>query len=44
MYLDMIVYTISPPKACKSLNLFIPMSFIYLSNIAKDNDFVNKSI
>jgi hypothetical protein len=34
----------SPPKPWKSLSLFVPMHLTHLSNIANDNDFVNKSV
>jgi hypothetical protein len=44
MHLNGIVYKGSSPKFYKSLNLLIPMSLTHLSNIAKGNDFVNKSI
>jgi hypothetical protein len=38
-----ITYRGSPTKPCKSLSLLIPMHLIDLLNIAKGNDFVNKS-
>jgi hypothetical protein len=43
MHFMMIHYRDSPPKPYKSLSLLIPMSLTHLSNIAKGNDFVNKS-
>jgi hypothetical protein len=43
MHFVRITYRGSPPKPCKSLSLLIPMSLTHLSNIAKDNDFMNKS-
>jgi hypothetical protein len=36
-------YMGSPPKAYKSLSLFITIHLTHLSNIANGNDFVNKS-
>jgi hypothetical protein len=36
-------YRGSPPKPYKSLSLLIPIHFTHLLNIAKGNDFVNKS-
>jgi hypothetical protein len=33
-----------PPEHCKFLSLCIPMSFTHLSNVARDKDFINKSV
>jgi hypothetical protein len=43
MHFMRIPYMGSPPKPLKSLSLLMPMSLTYLLNIAKANDFVNKS-
>jgi hypothetical protein len=43
MHLNGIVYRGSPLEPCKSLSLLIPMPLTHLSNIARGNDFVNKS-
>jgi hypothetical protein len=43
MHLNGIVYKCSPLEPCKSLSLLILMVLTNLSNIGKDNYFVNKS-
>jgi hypothetical protein len=43
MHFINITYKGSPTKPYKSLSLLVPLSLTHLSNIAKGNNFVNKS-